>query len=543
MKKRLLIVLLIMLTLSFDIIKANADGAISDVSSGDAPPSDQTTPDTGTGGGNGNKCDIKAAGIKTDCGINATHNYRSAVYIDIYNTEGKYIGNGLEISEIDFEAGRFVGVDAFESYINRRTVTINPSCFQVTVTCEKKSPGKIDNSLCNDCVTSTRISKHTGKLYCLGNLKPGCLRHEKTDRRTITSGTCESLGDGWNWVSSSCSSCAPPSVESCHGEAIANLNNMTSSVKAPSYNAERQNSNDITKKETYPIEPYITNHSTGVIKLNNRTFYREIEYRIKYNPQRTCLNVKTGEVRYIKFNENCNKDSEITVKNYLNSLDEPIGMYFIPLNAKTGTNFSYFLKSGDKQKTELCKAFIEKYESDGRWRILLLDQDKNAFSPTTPTSEGISRVKNGCYYAYTLNFKISQNFYNEQNSKIRGYGSFYRPIDINNPFPNGLSENSYWNGLIDTTNNVIKIIDSNNTTKKYNLSDSFKEKTYSIYNINANAIREYNHQERNFYTSWEDMKINGTSNFIDQYVTRHSNKDYYKLGCGPANSDWEECKQ
>ena len=108
---------------------------------------------------------------------------------------------------------------------------------------------------------------------------------------------------------------------------------------------------------------------------------------------------------------------------------------------------------------------------------------------------------------------------------------------------NGLSENSYWNGLIDTTNNVIKIIDSNNTTKKYNLSDSFKEKTYSIYNINANAIREYNHQERNFYTSWEDMKINGTSNFIDQYVTRHSNKDYYKLGCGPANSDWEECKQ
>ena len=132
------------------------------------------------------------------------------------------------------------------------------------------------------------------------------------------------------------------------------------------------------------------------------------------------------------------------------------------------------------------------------------------------------------------------------NSKIRGYGYFYRQIDINNPFPNGLSATSIWNGLIDTTNNVIKITDKNDENKiikKYNLSDSFKEKSYSIYNINSSAIRNYNHQERNFYTSWEDMDVDGTSTFINDYLTRYNSRDYYKLGCGPANSDWEECKQ
>ena len=197
------------------------------------------------------------------------------------------------------------------------------------------------------------------------------------------------------------------------------------------------------------------------------------------------------------------------------------------------------LASGkSKLNKDQCEYVIDHYNA---FANMILKLDGSGISSDSDKAK--EQVEDGCILASIIKIPAQQKFYNEKNSKIRGYGSYYRPIDINNPFPNGLSENSYWYGLIDIDKNIIKVTDKSNNTKTYNLADSFKEKTYSIYNINSNVIREYNHQERNFYTSWENMNLDGTSKFVNQYLTRHNNRNYYRLGCGPANSDWEECKQ
>ena len=45
------------------------------------------------------------------------------------------------------------------------------------------------------------------------------------------------------------------------------------------------------------------------------------------------------------------------------------------------------------------------------------------------------------------------------------------------------------------------------------------------------------------------MNINGSSSLINSNKINNTlierivnNKDYYKLGCGPANEDWEGCR-
>ena len=546
MKKKLLIIILLLSILMINTIEVHADNnSIFDGSYGDDDqpqnPTDQSNTD------NDKKCEnSKTAGRFESCNIRTTNHYASSVNIDIYDTKGKYIGNALEISNIEFEAGRFVGIDAYEIYTNKTTKSYSPSCYDVEVTCNRIiegtpykccSNGKIANN-----PSRVRINgKMVDVLLCDDGTYPQntCYTSSSTETYTRTQGSCDA---GDEWVNAKCTPCTP-SID-CEGQARRELENMSIDDKQSSYTAKRRDSNDIAKETTYPVESYkeVTLHP--IIVEGYRTLSRTIDLRIKYNTQKTCLNVKSSQVRYISFEENCDSTKEITVKNYQNSDNQPIGMYFIPLNTKSNTFFNYFLESGQKQEQKLCETLITKYKSDGRWKIILLDESKNPFDINTSYDEGIDRVKSGCYYAFTLNFNIKQKFYNEKDYKIRGYGSFYRPIDINNPFPNGLSATSIWSGLIDTTNNVIKITNNKNEIiKKYNLNDSFKEKSYSIEHINANAIRDYNHQERNFYTSWEDMDVDGTSTFVNDYLTRYNSRDYYKLGCGPANSDWEECNQ
>ena len=40
------------------------------------------------------------------------------------------------------------------------------------------------------------------------------------------------------------------------------------------------------------------------------------------------------------------------------------------------------------------------------------------------------------------------------------------------------------------------------------------------------------------------MNLDGTSKFIDDYgvISRNTKSDVYKLGCGPSNTEWSDCK-
>jgi hypothetical protein len=134
---------------------------------------------------------------------------------------------------------------------------------------------------------------------------------------------------------------------------------------------------------------------------------------------------------------------------------------------------------------------------------------------------------NGCNISTKIYFPIEQKFYNEiieaGKTKLKGFNFYYRPIDIDNPFPNGIGTNSLWAEW-----------ERNNQP---DLSKSYEEVTYIAANIDADEIRRYtkNHP----YTSWLSMDINGKSNFIEtrSIVTRKTTYNGYGLGCGPANED------
>lgn len=269
-------------------------------------------------------------------------------------------------------------------------------------------------------------------------------------------------------------------------------------------------------------------------------------------PEKVCMNLKTAEVTY---NEKCTPseekgivliaDSE-TYDKYLKST-VTYWHYFVPLNMKSDTDFPLRLsKNSDRPlNAEECQYIMKNYSDYINYIVPSTsagtDSYKNDYSKLKENSNDWKKTKYGCYFKTTINFPITQKFYNEEQEGdklvFKGYSFYYRPIDIKNPFPNEIAADSYW-------------ADWNNQKEKTpDLEKSFNNLTYVATNINANSVRAYNSEKGNQYTSWSNMNINGKSKFIEsgingtKIVTRYANtKSFYKLGCGPANKDWEECR-
>ena len=171
-------------------------------------------------------------------------------------------------------------------------------------------------------------------------------------------------------------------------------------------------------------------------------------------------------------------------------------------------------------------------------------------------SNDIKKVKeeNGCFIAIVLDFDIVQKFYGEtsNSNRLKGYGMYFRQIDINNPFPNGLKSSTYWNGLYNESTKKVK---TRGTEVK--LQTSFENPTYVAdlsSGTNIAKVRQLNKDSP--YTNWISdyqktygMNAKGMSYFIDKnsgnseiFTRKAASSSYYKLGCGPSNKDWEECK-
>ena len=155
----------------------------------------------------------------------------------------------------------------------------------------------------------------------------------------------------------------------------------------------------------------------------------------------------------------------------------------------------------------------------------------------------------GCTFEIDVTIPVIQRFYNELREDtetvfegFKGFNFYYKPIDINEPFPNGLNNTSIWYEWNKDKNNP-------------NISKSYEQLTYyANTSQNENEIRKYNNQKeydndkKDYpYASWEGknendteggMNKDGTSNFIDNkdIVTRRT-EDFYNLGCGPKNTN------
>lgn len=274
-----------------------------------------------------------------------------------------------------------------------------------------------------------------------------------------------------------------------------------------------------------------------------------VEY--EYKPQKICMNLKTAKVTY---QDECveNKKNGTVIISDGTVYDKYLGKtvsywhYFIPLNLKSNEKFTLKVSGNEDRNLRAgeCEYIMKNYGTqDNNYTSYIVPlNEKSTFSGDytklvrNSSDWKLVQRNNGCLFTTVVNFPIEQKFYNEEQEKdnliFKGFNFYYRPIDIHNPFPNGIANDSYW-----------KIWKAGNKTNP-NLEDSFKNITYYATNISGSSIRQYN--KDNAYTSWDKMNLNGTSSYItsNNIITRRVGTDsFYNLGCGPANKDWGECKK
>ena len=254
----------------------------------------------------------------------------------------------------------------------------------------------------------------------------------------------------------------------------------------------------------------------------------------------------TGKVKY---ENNCGSNGDNasyntcynneTDKDYIKVFDEDktvtrptgekvrIGWYFVPLNAKSTDLLRYNLVprlSTAAISESMCLTLIEKYKTKNDngeyWANFIAF--KGSGEPMYPTASAINQVKSdhGCRMGLYTAFKIQQEFYHEKNGVINGYNFYYRPIDYTEPFPNGIISNDYWYKVYNHVNNTTKVENSDGKIDKNNskdLDESFAKITYA---------------------TTDDYSTGTISYGVSRQLLC---KSYYKLGCGPSNSNWKQC--
>ena len=257
-----------------------------------------------------------------------------------------------------------------------------------------------------------------------------------------------------------------------------------------------------------------------------------IEKVYGYKPSNICINLKTGKVKY---NGECKLDEEVKIKPYIYEGVE-YWQYFSPLNMKSGSNFSLMIKNNAARLLSggECHSIMDNYKNQYQNYIIskkgaMLNgnycKNGNCNNLNTGSGSDWQEVSNGCYFSTVLNFDVVQKYYFEEMKnnelKFNGYNLYYRPININNPFPTTPTENSIWYEWFNSTN------------KTPNLKESFNEITYSVAVPNklADTIRAYN--VNNPYPSFDKLSLNGTSSFLQSIGVESLTKDKTnKLGEG-----------
>lgn len=329
-----------------------------------------------------------------------------------------------------------------------------------------------------------------------------------------------------------------------------------SKSKTSSYKVEYSNGNKIDDTSPAAIEDGKTtaNNNCQNITVSSLTSPSEglKQCTFSYNLGKTCMNMITAEVRYINSNsgEMCDTSKgEIQITNKSSNIKTN---YFIPLDTKNSDKFKLLLDTGRSSEPlnkDQCSYIRNNYED---WQNLIVrDPVENTpvfYNDFTKVGDKYKYNKDHCYLKTSIIFPVEQKFYGqtEEYTALEGYGMYFRQIDISNPFPNGLKDNYYWNSKI-----------YNKDNKKINnsivLSTSFSNPTYTatLTKKNIDTIRQFN--DNNTYTKWQSdygkangMNLNGSSNFIrtngDIFTTQQSSgKDYYKIGCGPANEGVNGC--
>ena len=532
----------------------------------------------------------------SDAGPNASQNYNvspnhyicrynrviesnTSVSINAYDLSGTSVIPYTLTPSTTFKAGTWIGINAteiksvswsaseFEDYEIQKQCVCNYSKDATTKTENKdKLCGRADkNPTCPDCnigytkgkeyIKQKKITSPSGKITVYQMKYINCYKTITIPGETHTETKTVAYEDDcdcptWEDLEPYQTDITYPEVSTdtdisqCHTDAITDTYNAAKARVGGATNELRYHSaNDIADENTIfsaKAKKGDDSGETGGISVGYGTIWQDY----LYEPEKVCINVKTSEVFY---DTECVSNQEIKQINNGTIYDQYLQKnitywkYFIPLNTKTGTLIPIQLvKDPDSSEASLSKGQCEQAMIDyDNYEDLIVPNDGTYigdYKRLLKNSDDYTTLQNddSCNIAITVNFETDQKFYGEKTvngtKKLSGYAFYYRPIDINNPFPNGVESNSYWYDWNNLASN----------RKNPNLLNSFNNISYKIGTINTNAVRLY--KNNNPYNSWQYMNVNGSSSFVSTYNMRQGTQSYYKLGCGPTNADWEECK-
>ena len=534
----------------------------------------------GGGGGGGGSCPGEGRFVYCNIRDEQVDEYLK-LEENLYDENGELIGSVLQIQDkYVLISGRFVGIDAYEDYRKTFYVSINPVCKYGHI-----EPHVIHHYV--TCQTATGVEVDCGWDETIWVLECDDCSVSVSECRGQADARLEQLA---NSVDLS---------ESYIGNRQ-DVNDITKGVDVAEDNAlidvPLRNKND----PRYKNDAFVDRGVSEPADSNSSIVWRTVQKRYTYNLSAAWIDPRTGIVKYesdcgtvhdspANYNDCYSADED---KNYLRVYDDDktitrktgeeirIGWYFVPLNAKSTDLLRYYLKPRMKTDTgkdtepisvAMCVALIDKYRERNatgeHWSnfIAYKSSGEPMYGGEIKTADAaIARVRSdgGCRMGLYTRFKVQQEFYHEENNQLYGYNIYYRPIDYSKPFPNGMIENDYWYKLYDMNNNLTKVyysngnIDSKNSQK---LSESYQTLTYKTNSdYSASTIRRYNSAKskahevmangyetvNRVYSSWDEMKSNGESSFIDgNYgISRADCKSFYMIGCGPSNIDWAQCK-
>lgn len=504
-KRNTILIIFLMMINIINIDVVNASGESASCSSTTSP------------GGEG-KCSGAAncpQNITACCSVSKGYEIHTNFIVNAYDMFGKTIDENFKINQ-ETLAGTYIGLDIYERKSYSSWASYSVSAIQTYYECAHR-----------DWIEGYGYRDTKGKWHWKsGYWGPwsyyeaifGCAGGDTATKKTRPATPCGSA------------------VAACAASAVPEKIELT-----PSYIASYDDSNDIdtlSTDEGYTGEivyggecasPSKSSLNGGTSGSNSLSQTCDFSYNRKND--KVCMNVKSGKVRYINNNQKCDTSVEYEV-----AKEDRYWKYFIPLNTNSGEDFSINLHtSGKKEHHGICESFIDTYDD---YYERITDQNEAQLPKITANmteaekrkikSQAKKLVSLGCYRKKTITIPIDQKFYNELEDQItfKGFNFYYKPIDINNPFPNGLNDTSIWYDWY------------KENKKQPDLTKSFNKATYiADVGNNANTIRNYTTKDLP-YTSWKNMYVSGTSSFIEKenivnrYVDRNS---YYPLGCGPWN--------
>ena len=477
------------------------------------------------------------------------YEYTCTYYYKVYDNTAieafAYSKDGKELSESAVDekilAGTSIGLYVSEKHTRGYNIhvdfdykNVGSSGGYFTCTYEKEKTitlgGYTYSTGTFDFCTTTRLCEYSGCLVSSTRC-PGYTLVSKNDRSKA---------------------CADNSVdrsaekkEECYSRAIKTLKSKINGFSKESgiKNISFPNSNDVNgKDEVVSLVPLGNVATSCKLTLPSGSGWSDKSDSCSYSNnlgiKNVCINAKTGEVKYNN-NAECSGDYMKVSESNLNG--KKLFSYFLPLNLKSDDSFALSFDIDD-DGTYNGKSYswcVDRINNYNNYDLDILLIDKNGkfkrFSGNNRRNDKLmlDNCKNKSSECCTFGFLINHEnkFYDVSSGSINGFNFYYRPIDIDNPFPNGVSnENSLWydyyHGL-DTDYSI-----------------KFGDNTYTS---TSRLIENVDNIADNYF-DWHSISLNGKSNRIDGsgnevVAVSEGVRNVFMLGSGPlvGFEDGEVC--